>query len=168
VEAESLCRRTLAAVEENVRYQTAPWSKGGRRWRNRKEFEVKISRNLIPVSSALDRLAEVCEYQQKYAEAEPLRTRSLEIKERPWGERRSWYLVDSLAALANVLHKIGREQEAAEFDKRVEAIRAKYPQGSVRGTLRAMSRPLKRNLRWRFSTFVNAILHPSRFQSNSH
>jgi tetratricopeptide (TPR) repeat protein len=168
VEAERLCRRTLATVEENVRSQTAPWSKGWRRWRNRKELEAKISRNQIPVSSALDRLSEICEYQQKYAEAEPLRRRSLEIKERAWGERRSWYLVDSLAALANVLHKTDREQEAAEFDKRVEAILAKYPQGSVRGTLRAMSRPLKRNLRWRFFTFVNAILHPSRFPSNSH
>ncbi len=168
VEAERLYRRSLATVEENVRSQTALWSKGWRRWRNRRELEAKISRNHIPVSSALDRLAEVCEHQQNYAEAEPLRRRSLEIKERAWGEWRSSFLVDSLAAYAKVLHKIGREHEAAEFDKRVDALRAKYPQGSVRCTLRAMSRPLKRNLRWRLSTFVNAILHPSRFQSNSH
>jgi len=167
VEAERLYRRSLATVEENVRSQTALWSKGWRRWRNRRELEARISQNHIPVSSALDRLAEVCEHQQNYAEAEPLRRRSLEIKERAWGEWRSSFLVDSLAAYANVLHKIGREHEAAEFDKRVEALRAKYPQGSVRCTLRAMSRPIKRSLRWRFSMLLSALLHPSRFQSNS-
>ena|SRR3989449_3137524 len=166
-EAEKLCRRSLAAVEENVRSETAPWSKGWRRWRNRQKLEAKIRLNQIPISSALDRLAEVCECQEKYAEAEPLRKRSLEIKERAWVERRSWFLVDSLAAYANVLHKIGREHEATEIDTRVEAIRAKYPQGSVHCSLRAMSVPIKRNLRWRFSIFVSAMLHPSRFQSNS-
>src|SRR5258708_25378260 len=78
------------------------------------------------------------------------------------------FLVDSLSARANLLHKLGREGEAAALDERVKAISVKYPQGSVRCTLRARSRPLKRNLRWRFSIFVNAILHPSRFQSNNH
>jgi hypothetical protein len=53
-----------------------------------------------------------------------LRQQLAAIKERAQGEWPSWYLVDSLAAYANVLHKIGREPEAAEFDKRVEAIRA--------------------------------------------
>ena len=166
-EAEKLYRRSLTTVEDNVKSQAALWTKGWRRWGNRKDLEAKISLNQIPISSTLDRLAEVCEYQEKYAEAEPLRRRSIEIKERVWRERRSWYLVDSLAAYANVLHKIGREQEAAEIDKRVEVIRAKYSQGSMRCTVRAMSRPIKRNLQWRFSTFVSAILHPSRFQSNS-
>lgn len=163
-EAEKLCRRSLAIVEENAGSQAASWTKGWRRWRNRKELEAKISLNQIPICSALDRLAEVCEYQEKYAEAEPLRRRSLEIKERAWGGRRSPFLVDSLAAYANVLHEIGREHEAAEIDERVEAIRAKSPQGSVHCTLRAMTRPIKRNLRWRFSTFLRAILYPSRFQ----
>jgi tetratricopeptide (TPR) repeat protein len=166
-EAEKLYRKSLTTVEDNVKSQAALWTKGWRRWGNGRNLEAKISLNQITISSALDRLAEVCEYQEKYIEAEPLRRRSIEIKERAWGERRSWYTVDSLAAFANVLHKIGREQEAAEVDTRVEAIRAKYPQGSMRCTLRAMSRPIKRNLRWRFSMFVSAILHPSRFQSNS-
>jgi len=166
-EAEELCRRSLAIVEENVRSQAAGWSKAWRPWQSRKELEAKIRPNQIPISSALDRLAVVCEEQQKYAEAEPLRRRSLEIKERAWGERYSSFLADSLAALANVLHKIGREDEAVELDKRVEAIRLRYPQGSIRCSLRATVRPIKRSLRWRVSTFVSLILHPSRFQSNS-
>jgi tetratricopeptide (TPR) repeat protein len=166
-EAEELCRRSLAIVEENVRSQAAGWSKGWRPWQSRKELEAKIRPNQIPISSALDRLAVVCEEQQKYAEAEPLRRRSLEIKERAWGERYSSFLADSLAALANVLHKIGQEDEAVELDKRVDAIRLRYPQGSIRCSLRATVRPIKRSLRWRVSTFVSLILHPSRFQSNS-
>ncbi len=166
-EAEKLYRRSLATVEEHVKSQAVLWTKGWRRWGNRKDLEAKVSLNQIPISSALDRLAEVCEYQEKYAEAGPHRRRSLEIKERAWGERRSWYLVDSLAAYANVLHKIGREQEAAKIDERVNMVRVKYPQGSVHCSLRAMSVPIKRSLRWRFSTFVSAVLHPSRFPSNS-
>lgn len=109
----------------------------------------------------------VYEDQQKYAEAEPLRRRSLEIKERAWGDRYSSLFVDFLAAHANVLHKIGREDEAVELDRRVEAIRSRYPQGSMRFFVRATARPIKRSLRWRFSTFVSAILHPSRSESNS-
>lgn len=166
-EAEELCRRSLAIVEENVRSQAARWSKGWRPWQNRKELEAKVRLNQIPISSALDRLAVVCQEQQKYVEAELLRRRSLEIKECAWGERYLPFLADSLAAHANVLHKIDREKEAAEVDTRVEAIRAKYPQGSMRCTVRAMSRPIKRSLRWRFSMFLSAVLHPSRFQSNS-
>jgi tetratricopeptide (TPR) repeat protein len=166
-EAEELFCRSLAIVEENVRSQVARWSKGWQPWRNRKELEVKVSRNQIPISTALDRLAVVYEDQQKYAEAEPLRRRSLGIKERAWGVRYSSFLADSLAAHANALHKIDREPEAAEIDKRVEAIRLKYPQGSLRCSLRATVRHPKRSLRWRFSTFVSAIRHPSRFQSNS-
>jgi tetratricopeptide (TPR) repeat protein len=166
-EAEELYRRSLAIVEEKVRSQVARWSKGWQPWRNRKKLKARISLNQIPICTALDRLAVVCEDQQKYTEAEPLRRRSLEIKERAWGEIRPWYLVDSLVAFANVLHKVGREQEAAEVDTRVQAIRAKSPQGSTRCILRAMSRPIKRSLRWRFSMFLSAILHPSRFQSHS-
>jgi tetratricopeptide (TPR) repeat protein len=160
-EAEDLYRRSLAIVEEKVPSQATLWTKGWRRWRNRKESEAMIRRNQIPISLALDKLAEVYEYQQKYAEAEPLRRRSLEINERAWGEEHSRAWVDSLAAYANVLHKIGRQDEAAGIDDRVESIRAKYPQGSVNCVLFGMSMPVRRNLRWRFSAFVNAILHPS-------
>ena len=166
-EAEELCRRSLAIVEENVRSQAARWSKGWRPWQSGKELEAKIRLNQIPITSALDRLAVVCEEQQKCIEAEPLRRRSLEIKECARGERYLPFLADSLAAHANVLHKIGREQEAAEVDTRVEAIRAKYPQGSMRCTVRAVSSPIKRSLRWRFSILLSAVLHPSRFQSKS-
>jgi len=115
-EAEGLYQRSLTIVEENVRSQVAPWSEGWRSWRNRKEIETKIRLNQIPISTALDRIALVYEDQQKYAEAEPLRSRSREIKERAWGERHPSFLADSLAAHATVLHKIGREQEAAEID----------------------------------------------------
>ncbi|PYT68807.1 MAG: hypothetical protein DMG39_20205 [Acidobacteria bacterium] len=114
-----------------------------------------MSRNQIPISTALDRLAAVCEDQQKYTEAEPLRRRSLEIKERAWGEGYSSFLADALAAHANVLHKIDREDEAVELDKRVEEIRLRYPLGSMRCFLRATVRPIKRSLRWRFYTFVS-------------
>jgi tetratricopeptide (TPR) repeat protein len=166
-EAEELYRRSLTIVEEKVRSQVARWSKGWRPSRNRKRLKARISLNHIPIGTALDRLAVVCEDQQKYAEAEPLRRRSLEIKESAWGERYSSFLADSFAAHANTLHKIGREHEAAEIDKRVEAIRSRYPQGSQRCSLRATMRPIKRTLRWRFSMFVNAILHPSRFRPSS-
>jgi tetratricopeptide (TPR) repeat protein len=161
-EAEELCRRSLAIVEENVRSQTARWSKGWRPWQNRKELEAKIRLNQFPISSALDRLAVVCEEQQKYVEAEPLRRRSFEIKERAWGERNPSFLVDSLAAHANALHEIGREQEATEIDRRVEAMRLKYPPGSVRGRLVTTVRPIKRSLWWRLSMLKTAILYPSR------
>ena len=165
--AEQLCRRSLAIVEENVTSQVARWSKGWRRWRNKKELEAKIRLNQIPVSTALDRLAVVCEEQQKYVEADSLRRRSVEIKERAWGEGQPSRLGDSLAAHANVLHKIGREFEAAEIDRRVEAIRLRYPQRSVSCSLRIAMRPAKRSLRWRFSVLVRAILHPSQFQTKS-
>jgi len=143
------------------------WTRRWRPWRNSKGIEARISRNQIPISTALDRLALVYEDQKKYSVAEPLRRRSLEIKERAWGERYSSFLADSLAAHANVLHKIGREHEAVEIDKRVAAIRLKYPPGSVRCSLRATMTPIKRNLRWRFFAFVSAILHPSSFRPSS-
>jgi len=166
-EAEDLYRRSLTNVEEHIRSEVARLTRHWRPWRNRKELESRISRNQIPISTALDRLASICEDQEKYAEAEPLRRRSLEIKERAWGVRYSAFLADSLAAHANVLHKVGREHDATEIDKRVEAIRLKYPPGSVRCSLRATVRPIKRNLRWRFSAFVSAILRPSSFPPGS-
>jgi tetratricopeptide (TPR) repeat protein len=166
-DAEELYHKSLATLEEDVRSRTVLCTKGWQAWQNRKELKAKVSRLQIPISTALDRLAVVYEDQQKYAEAEPFRRRSIEIKERAWGERRSSYLVDALAAFANVLHKIGREQDAAEVDARIEAIRAKHPEGSMRCTVRSMSRPIKRNLRWRFAMFLSAIRRPSRYQSNS-
>jgi tetratricopeptide (TPR) repeat protein len=159
-EAEEYCRRSLAIVEEGVRSEAARPTKGWLRWRNRKEFEARINRSQIPISASLDKLAEIYECQQRYAEAEPLRRGSLEINEQAWGEGYSWIWVDSLAAHANVLHKLGREDEATQIDERVKAVRTNHPPGSIRPTLRFMSMPIKRSLRWRLATFVNTLLHP--------
>ena len=127
----------------------------------RETREAAIRRVQVPIGEALDRVAEICECQEKYAEAEPLRKRSFEIKHDAWGENYSWIWVDSLAAYANVLHKLGREEEALRLDQRVAAIRVKHPPGSVRSYVRLTSTPLKRTLRGRFTTFMNALLHPS-------
>jgi tetratricopeptide (TPR) repeat protein len=160
-EAEDLSRRSLASVEEKIRLHTAEATKARRRRSNAKDLDAKIKRARVPISEALDRLANIYESQDKYAESEPLRQRSLEIKQQAWGEWNAWIWVDSLAAHANALHKLGREDEAAKLDARVEAIRAQYPPGSVRSYLRLSSRPMKRTLRGRFSVFMNALLHPS-------
>jgi tetratricopeptide (TPR) repeat protein len=160
-EAEEYCRRSLAIVTEEVRSEAARPTKSWLRWRDRKELEVRINRSQIPISASLDKLAEIYECQQKYAEAEPLRRGSLEINEQAWGEGYSWIWVDSLVAYANVLHKLDREYEATQIDKRVNAVRTKHPPGSIRTSLRFMSMPIKRSPRWRFATFVNTLLHPS-------
>ncbi len=141
-EAEELARRSLALVEQKLGAVT-----------------IEVSR--APISAALDQLAEIYEAQEKFAESEPLRRRSLEIKEQTYGERNAWLWVDSLAAYANALRKTGREDEAAKLDERAEAIRAKFPPGSVRTSTRLMSWPMKRTLRRRFAMFVNALRHPS-------
>ena len=160
-EAEDLSRRRLAIVEEKIRRHSAADTKRLLRHPDDKNLEATIKRARVPISEALDCLAEIYESQDKYAESEPLRRRSLEIKQQAWGETISWIWVDSLAAHAKSLHKIGREEEAAKLDEHVEAIRAKYPPGSVRTQLRMMSRPLKKTLRGRINVFVKALLHPS-------
>ena len=159
-EAEDLSGRGLAIVEEKIRRHTAEATRGWRRWSNDKNLEGLIKRARVPISEALDRLAEIYERQDKYAESEPLRRRSLDIKQQAWGETTVWVWVDSLAAHANALRKIGREHEAAKLDKQVEAIRAKYPEGSIRSSVRFMSRPLNRTVRARFRVFIHALLHP--------
>ena len=165
-EAEDFCRRSLAGREEQVKSRAAHWTRGWRLWRNRKELEV--ARNQVPISTALDRLATVYEDREKYVEAEPLRRRSLEIKQRAWGGQHPSLLVESLEEHANTLHRIGRDHEAAEIDRRIEALRLKCPQGSVRCSVRVVARSLiRRNLRWRFSVFVSALLHPSRFRPSN-
>jgi tetratricopeptide (TPR) repeat protein len=161
LEAEDLCRRSLGIVEESVRSEAAKSTKSWLRWRKSKELEARISRSQLPISTALDRLAELYERQEKYADAEPLWRRSFEIKERVWGETHSWIWVDSLAAYANALHKIGREHEATKINERVKAIRTKYPPGSVHSSVSLTSMPINRNLRWRFATFVNTVLRPT-------
>jgi tetratricopeptide (TPR) repeat protein len=162
-EAEDFCRLSLARIEEQVGSQAARWTRGWQFWRNRKELEVKAARNQIPISTALDRLAAVYEDRQKYVESEPLRKRSLEINERAWGELHPSFLVESLEAHAKALHETGRDHEASEIARRIDALRLKYPQGSARCVLRAAARPVRRNLRWRFTALVSAFRYPSRF-----
>ena len=155
-EAEEMARRSLALVEEKMRDQTT--ANGGPLSPNR-EAQIKHAR--VPISVALDNLAEIYERQDKYAESEPLRRRSFEIKQDAWGEANSWLWVDSLAAYANTLHKLGREQEAVKLDERADAIRAKFPPGSVRTSTRLVAMPMKTTLRRRFHTFMYALRHPS-------
>jgi len=158
-EAEDLARRRLAIVEEKIRLHTAAYAARLQRRPNDKQLEAQIKHAQVPISEALDRLAEICEAQDKFAESEPLRRRSLEIKQQAWGEANGYVYVDSLAAHANVLHKIGRDEEAAKLDERVEALRAMYPHR--RAFVHLTSRPLKKTLRGRFRTFMHALLHPS-------
>jgi len=158
-EAEDLSRRSLAMVEEKISVQTARAKHRLLRRPNHKELEALINRSRVPIGEALDRLAEICEAQDKFAEAVQLRRRSIEIKQKAWGEENSWIWVDSLTAYANALRKVGQEHDAAKLDERVEAIRARHPQR--RAFVHLTSRPLKRTLRGRFNTFINALLHPS-------
>ena len=160
VEAEEFSRRSLEIVEEKIRRHSAADISCWQRRPDDKILEATIKHARVPISEALDRLAEIYESQNKYAESEPLRRRSFEIKQQAWSE--SGYIwVDSLAAHANALHKIGREEEAAKLDEHVEAIRAKYPEGSVRSFITVTSTPMKRTLRGRFNVFINALLHSS-------
>jgi len=158
-EAEDLARGRLAIVEEKIRLHTAADAARLQRRPHDKQLEAQIKHAQIPISEALDRLAEICEAQDKFAESEPLRRRSLEIKQQAWGEENGYIWVDSLAAHANALHKIGRDQEAAKLDERVEGFRAMYPHR--RAFVHLTSRPMKRTLRGRFGTFLYALRHPS-------
>jgi tetratricopeptide (TPR) repeat protein len=161
-EAEDLSRRSLALVEIKMTEQMEALTKGRVQQRDREMLDAQIKHARVPISAAVDRLAEIYEVQEKYAEAEPLRKRSLEIKQQAYGERNAWIWVDSLAAHANALHKMGREVEAAQLNEHVEAIRAKFPEGSVRTSVRLMSSPIKRTLRRRFLMFINALRQPGR------
>jgi len=158
-EAEDFSRRGLAIVEEKIRRHSAADTKRLLRHPNDKNLEATIKRARVPISEALDRLAEIYEAQEKYAESEPVRRRSIEIKEQAWGEHNAWIWVDALVAHANALRKIGRENEATQLDERVEAIRTKHPNRRTRVTM--TSRPLKRTLRGRVNVFLHALLHPS-------
>jgi tetratricopeptide (TPR) repeat protein len=158
-EAEGIGRRRLAIVEEKIRKHTADLTKRLLRRPNDKILEATIKHAEVPISEALDRLAEIYEAQDKYVESEPLRKRSLEIKQQAWGEDNVWVWVDALAAHAVALHRIGRDQEANKLDERVNAAHAMYP--NRRASVHFTSRPLKKTLRGRFNTFIHALRHPS-------
>jgi tetratricopeptide (TPR) repeat protein len=158
-EAEEFSRRSLALVEEKMNKHAADETKRLRRRPNDTDLKATIDRGRIPLAEKLDRLAEICEGQNKFAESVAHRRRSLEIKGKAWGEENSWIWVDSLAAYAVALRKIDREEEAAKIDERVEAIRTQYPQR--RTSVRLTSRPLKKTLSGRFRVFIHALRYPS-------
>jgi tetratricopeptide (TPR) repeat protein len=164
--AETIYRRTLAITEKTAAAQTSLYTKWWKRltW-NRRTFQILIAGPQLSVSAALDRLAEVYEDQQKFAEAEPLRKHSLEIKEKVRGGTLHTVVADALENYAALLRQIGRATEAEDLEARTRSIREKYPKVSYQCQLRASTRPIKRSLRWRLSTFVNALFHPSRFRA---
>jgi tetratricopeptide (TPR) repeat protein len=169
VEAETNYRRVLAIMEKTATAQTSLYTKYTKTWRrlrwNRRAVQALIGGPQLSVGAALDRLAEVYEDQQKYAEAEPLRKRSLDIKEKARGETLHTTVADALETYAAVLSKMGRVTEAVDLEARARSIWAKYPKESCRYELRCFTKPMRRTLWWRLSTFVNAIFHPSRFHT---
>ena len=73
-------------MEKTAALQTSLYTKRRSRLRwNRRTLQTLIGGRQLSVGAALDRLAEVYEDQHKYAEAEPLRKRSLDIKEKVRG-----------------------------------------------------------------------------------
>jgi tetratricopeptide (TPR) repeat protein len=108
-EAEANYRRALTIVEKTAAVQTSLYT---RRWRplrwNRRTLQTLIGRPQLSVGAALDRVAEVYEDQQKYAEAEPLRKRSLDIKEKVWGGTLHPTVADTLETYAALLRQIVR------------------------------------------------------------
>jgi len=149
-DAEAIRRRALATVEktaalEAVRYLT-PW----KRLTLKRSVLESVTRNIeSSVGTALDHLAECFEDQQSYAEAEPLRRRSLEITERGWGKIIPYRLAEALETYAALLRKLGRAGEAEDVESRARPIRAKYPKGSYSCQIRAFARPRRISLRWR-------------------
>jgi tetratricopeptide (TPR) repeat protein len=167
-EAETNYRRALVIIEKTAAVQTTwyakPWNR--LRW-NRRIRQTLIAGPQLSVGAALDRLAEVCEDQQKYAEAEPLRKRSLDLKEKARGRPLHTAVADAQEAYASVLRQIGRGSEAEDLEARARSIRAKYPKVNYQCGVRVFTGPIRRTLRWRLSTFVNVLLHPSRFHTGS-
>jgi len=128
-----------------VRYPT-PW----KRLTLKRSVRESVTRNIeSSVGTALDHLAECFEDQQSYAEAEPLRRRSLEITERGWGKIIPYRLAEALETYAALLRKLGRAGEAEDVESRARPIRAKYPKGSYSCQIRAFARPRRISLRWR-------------------
>jgi tetratricopeptide (TPR) repeat protein len=162
-EAESIFRRALAIVEKNAAFEMARYCKGWKRLIWRRGNLQAIIRNIeSSVGAALNHLAECYDDQQRYAEAEPLRRRSLKITEAGWGKVSPPILATALETYATLLRKMGRETEAEAVEVRVRPIREKYPKASYGYRLRAFTtKPGKIRLRWRLSTFINALRHPS-------
>jgi len=164
--AETIYLRALAITENTAAAQTSLYAKWWKQLTlNRRALQSLIEGHQLSVGAALDRVAEVYEDQQKFAEAEPLRKRSLNIKEKARGGTLHTTVADALETYSALLRQIGRATEAADLEVRARSIRAKYPRVNYKCQLRASTRPIKRTLRWRLSTFMNALFHPSRFNT---
>jgi len=165
VEAEAIYRRALLAVEKTAALKTAYYLKPWKRLMWKRRVLNSIIRNVrSPLVTALSHLAECYEDQEKYAEAEPLRRRSIEITEEVWAKITPWFLADALENYARLLRKLGREAEAEELATRAKPVRAKYPKETRRIQHRLIAGPTKISLRWRVSAFITALRRPSRFQ----
>jgi len=81
------------------------------------------------------------EEEERYAEAEPMRRRSLEIKERSWRRIVPHLLAEALVTYAALLRKLNRDAGAEGVEACTRPIRAKYPKGNYRRQLPVMNRP---------------------------
>jgi tetratricopeptide (TPR) repeat protein len=75
------------------------------------------------VAESLNNLAELQKSQEKYADAEPLYKRSLEIREK-WLGLDDPSLSGVLNALAEVYRKTGKEEEASKVEERAKKIKS--------------------------------------------
>ncbi len=76
---------------------------------------------------SLNNLADLYRAQDRYAEAEPLYTRSLAIREKALGPEHP-HVAMSLENYAALLQKTKRNAEAARMEVRAKAIRAMHAQ----------------------------------------
>ncbi len=163
-EAEAIYRRALMAVEKTAAIETARYLRPWKRLTLKSRILGGVIRNIeSSVGTALSRLAECYEDQQRYAEAEPLRRRSLDILEMGLGKIVPHLLADALEAYADLLRKLGRDAEVEQVEARSRPIRAKHPKGSYRYHQQLTVRPGRISLRRRLSTFINVLLRPSVF-----
>jgi tetratricopeptide (TPR) repeat protein len=164
-DAEAIYRRALATVEKAAALETARYKTPWKRLTLKRSYREGVIRNIESlVGNALDHLAECYESQHKYAEAEPLRRRSLEITERGWGKIVPHRLAEALETYADLLRKLGRDAEAEQVESRARPVRTKYPKGSCRRQFQISTRLGGISLWWRLSTFMRVLIHPSNFR----
>ena len=160
-DAEAIYRRALATADKAAAEATAGCQTLWKRLTLKRRVRESFIRNCeSSVGTALDLLAACFEDQQKYAEAEPLRRRSLEIVERGWGKVIPHLLADALESYATLLRKLERSTEAEQAESRARPIRAVHPKGGCRCEVRVFTRPGRLSLRSRLRIFMGAFLHP--------
>ena len=84
------------------------------------------------VAASLNNLATLYFNQKQYAKAEPLYQRALKIWEKALGPDHP-DVANALEGYADLLHKTGRDKEAALLHARGEAIRKKHEQNNIAG-----------------------------------